>query len=49
MTESSVRGVCVDLDDTLFAQEEWLAGAWAAVADRADDARARRRCAARGR
>ena len=31
----AVRGVCVDLDDTLFPQQEWLAGAWAAVADRA--------------
>src|SRR3954452_19847108 len=28
-----VRAVCVDLDDTLFAQEEWLAGAWLAVSD----------------
>jgi putative hydrolase of the HAD superfamily len=33
--ERAVRAVCVDLDDTLFAQSEWLAGAWAAVADRA--------------
>ena len=31
----SVRGVTVDLDDTLFPQAEWLAGAWRAVADRA--------------
>ena len=36
MTEPAVRGVCVDLDDTLFPQDEWLAGAWTAVADRAD-------------
>jgi HAD superfamily hydrolase (TIGR01509 family) len=33
--EPRVRAVCVDLDDTLFPQDEWLAGAWAAVADRA--------------
>jgi HAD superfamily hydrolase (TIGR01509 family) len=33
--DGPVRGVCVDLDDTLFPQQEWLAGAWAAVADRA--------------
>jgi putative hydrolase of the HAD superfamily len=32
---AEVRGVTVDLDDTLFPQSEWLAGAWAAVADRA--------------
>lgn len=32
-----VRGVTVDLDDTLFPQEQWLAGAWAAVAARASD------------
>ena len=31
-----VRAVCVDLDDTLFAQAEWLAGAWTAVSARAD-------------
>jgi putative hydrolase of the HAD superfamily len=31
----SLRGVCLDLDDTVFPQAEWLAGAWAAVADRA--------------
>jgi putative hydrolase of the HAD superfamily len=30
-----VRGVTVDLDDTLFPQQSWLTGAWAAVADRA--------------
>jgi putative hydrolase of the HAD superfamily len=36
MTEPAVRGVCVDLDDTLFPQQEWLTGAWAAVADRAN-------------
>jgi FMN phosphatase YigB (HAD superfamily) len=30
-----LRGVCVDLDDTLFPQSAWLDGAWAAVADRA--------------
>jgi putative hydrolase of the HAD superfamily len=35
MTERPVRGVCVDLDDTLFPQQEWLDGAWLAVADRA--------------
>lgn len=32
---SPVLGVTVDLDDTLFPQQEWLAGAWSAVADRA--------------
>ncbi len=36
MTEPPVRGVCVDLDDTLFPQAEWLDGAWTAVAGRAD-------------
>jgi putative hydrolase of the HAD superfamily len=35
MTDRPVRGVCVDLDDTLFSQQEWLDGAWLAVADRA--------------
>lgn len=34
--DSIVRAVCVDLDDTLFPQQEWLAGAWLAVGDRAD-------------
>lgn len=29
----SVRAVTVDLDDTLFPQEHWLAGAWLAVAE----------------
>jgi len=29
---AGVAGVTVDLDDTLFPQSEWLAGAWAAVA-----------------
>lgn len=29
----SLRGATVDLDDTLFAQQEWLAGAWEAVAE----------------
>ena len=33
----SLRGVCLDLDDTVFPQVEWLAGAWAAVADRAGE------------
>jgi HAD superfamily hydrolase (TIGR01509 family) len=33
--DGPVRAVCVDLDDTLFPQAEWLAGAWRAVADRA--------------
>jgi HAD superfamily hydrolase (TIGR01509 family) len=32
--DAIVRAVTVDLDDTLFAQEEWLAGAWLAVSDR---------------
>ena len=35
MTEpgaAAVRAVTVDLDDTLYPQEVWLAGAWAAVA-----------------
>src|SRR5947209_1997927 len=27
-----LRAVTVDLDDTLFAQADWLAGAWQAVA-----------------
>jgi FMN phosphatase YigB (HAD superfamily) len=31
----TVRAVTVDLDDTLFPQEQWLTGAWRAVADRA--------------
>lgn len=35
MTEPPVLGATVDLDDTLFPQQDWLAGAWAAVADRA--------------
>lgn len=30
-----VNAVLVDLDDTLYGQDQWLAGAWAAVADRA--------------
>jgi putative hydrolase of the HAD superfamily len=30
-----VSAVCFDLDDTLFPQAAWLAGAWAAVAHRA--------------
>jgi putative hydrolase of the HAD superfamily len=30
-----INAVSFDLDDTLFAQEEWLAGAWRAVADAA--------------
>ncbi len=34
MTGAPVRGVTVDLDDTLFPQERWLAGAWRAVAAR---------------
>jgi FMN phosphatase YigB (HAD superfamily) len=34
--DSIVRAVTVDLDDTLFPQQEWLAGAWLAVSDRAD-------------
>jgi HAD superfamily hydrolase (TIGR01509 family) len=29
-----VAAVTLDLDDTVFPQDEWLAGAWAAVADR---------------
>jgi putative hydrolase of the HAD superfamily len=29
---SDLRAVTVDLDDTLFAQSDWLAGAWIAVA-----------------
>jgi putative hydrolase of the HAD superfamily len=29
-----VSAVCFDLDDTLFPQSEWLAGAWDAVAER---------------
>ncbi|MGZ4610431.1 MAG: HAD family hydrolase [Actinomycetes bacterium] len=32
---SGIRGMTVDLDDTLFPQTQWLAGAWAAVGDRA--------------
>jgi FMN phosphatase YigB (HAD superfamily) len=28
-----VRAVCFDLDDTLYPQASWLAGAWRAVAD----------------
>ena len=32
-----VAGVTLDLDDTVFPQEEWLAGAWVAVADRGAD------------
>lgn len=35
MTSAPVRAVTVDLDDTLFPQEQWLAGAWLDVADRA--------------
>ena len=31
-TTNGLVGVTVDLDDTLFPQAEWLAGAWAAVA-----------------
>jgi FMN phosphatase YigB (HAD superfamily) len=31
----TVRAVTVDLDDTLFPQSQWLAGAWQDVADRA--------------
>jgi putative hydrolase of the HAD superfamily len=34
---TDVRGVTLDLDDTLFAQREWLSGAWCAVADRATE------------
>ena len=34
-TTAPVTAVCFDLDDTLFPQAEWLAGAWRAVADRA--------------
>ena len=29
---SELRAVTIDLDDTLFAQADWLAGAWKAVA-----------------
>jgi FMN phosphatase YigB (HAD superfamily) len=36
LPDSVVRAVCIDLDDTLFPQQEWLAGAWLAVAGRAD-------------
>jgi HAD superfamily hydrolase (TIGR01509 family) len=36
VTDAPVRAVLVDLDDTLFPQAEWLAGAWGAVSDRAD-------------
>jgi FMN phosphatase YigB (HAD superfamily) len=36
VTDAPVRAVCVDLDDTLFPQQQWLAGAWVAVSDRAD-------------
>jgi putative hydrolase of the HAD superfamily len=36
VTVAPVRAVLVDLDDTLFPQAEWLAGAWGAVSDRAD-------------
>src|SRR4051794_9290188 len=32
---SDLRAVTVDLDDTLFAQSDWLAGAWLAVASAA--------------
>lgn len=31
-----LAGVTVDLDDTLYPQSQWLAGAWAAVADEGD-------------
>ena len=31
----AVRAVTVDLDDTLFAQQDWLDGAWRDVAERA--------------
>lgn len=34
MTAGPVRGVTVDLDDTLFPQQQWLDGAWEAVAAR---------------
>jgi putative hydrolase of the HAD superfamily len=30
-----IAAVCFDLDDTLYAQSDWLQGAWAAVAARA--------------
>lgn len=33
----TVTGVCIDLDDTLFPQEQWLAGAWTDVAHRATE------------
>ena len=32
-----VAAVTLDLDDTVFPQDQWLAGAWAAVADRGAD------------
>lgn len=32
---AAVRGVTVDLDDTIFPQQQWLAGAWRAVAEQA--------------
>lgn len=35
ITPAPVTAVCFDLDDTLFPQSAWLAGAWHAVADRA--------------
>ena len=34
VTTTWPRAVTVDLDDTLFPQQEWLAGAWVAVARR---------------
>lgn len=35
MTDTPPRAVTVDLDDTLFPQQDWLDGAWGAVAERA--------------
>jgi putative hydrolase of the HAD superfamily len=33
----TIAAVCFDLDDTLYSQADWLAGAWAAVAERAGE------------
>ncbi len=33
-TPTELRAVCFDLDDTLYPQASWLAGAWDAVAER---------------
>jgi len=51
LAEGGVRAVLFDLDDTLYAQDEWLSGAWDSVAEAAaifgvDTSRLRRALAA---